>query len=125
VGRAYTDTDLIILNPSDWLTIRRLKTTFGSHVVDPNDPNPLGGVDNIFGIRVVTSTQCPAGKAAVLDSKIGATVWIREAMEVMANPYGDWEFQNNAVTYRAEERFGIGLHAHTRARAFELLLHGN
>jgi hypothetical protein len=34
----------------------------------------------------------------VLDSKIAATVWIGEAMEVMANPYGDWEFQNNAVT---------------------------
>ncbi|HEY1443218.1 MAG TPA: hypothetical protein VGF65_20945 [Mycobacterium sp.] len=36
-------------------------------------------------------------------------VWIREAMEVVANPYGDWEFQNNAITYRAEERFGIGV----------------
>jgi hypothetical protein len=45
----------------------------------------------------------------VLDSKIAATVWIREAMEVVANPHGDWEFQNNAGTYRAEERFGIGV----------------
>ena len=109
VGSSYADADLIILNPTDWLTIRRLKTTFNSYILDPNDPNTLGGVDNIFGIRVVTSTQCPAGKAVVMDSKIAATVWIRDAMEVMANPYGDWEFQNNAVTFRGEERLGIGV----------------
>jgi HK97 family phage major capsid protein len=58
VGSAYADADLIILNPSDWVTIRRLKTTFNSYILDPNDPNTLGGVDNIFGIRVVTSMSC-------------------------------------------------------------------
>lgn len=48
VGSSYADADLIILNPSDWLTIRRLKTTFNSYILDPTDPNTLGGVDNIF-----------------------------------------------------------------------------
>jgi HK97 family phage major capsid protein len=109
VGPAYADADLIILNPTDWLTIRTLKTTFNSYILDPNDPNTLSGVDNIFGIRVVTSTQCPEGTGIVLDSKIAATVWMRQGMEILSNQFGDWAFSHNAWQYRAEERFGLGL----------------
>ncbi|HWS92501.1 MAG TPA: phage major capsid protein [Mycobacterium sp.] len=109
VGGAFADADLIILHPTDWLTIRTLKTTYGSYVLDVNDPNQLGGIDNLFGIRLATSTQCTLGKAVVMDSKIAATVWMRQGMEILSNQWGDWEFQNNAWTYRAEERFGLGV----------------
>jgi capsid protein len=64
VGGAYARADLILLHPNDWLAMRKLKTSFGSYVLDPNDPNTLGGIDNIFGIRVVTSTQVPQHSAA-------------------------------------------------------------
>lgn len=93
---------------SDW-AYRLIKTSFGSYVLDPNDPNTLGGIDNIFGIRVVTSTQCPQGTAVVLDSKIAATVWMRMSMEILSNQFGDYEFQHNEWAFRAEERFGLGV----------------
>ena len=31
----------------------KLKTSFNSYVLDPNDPSTLGGIDNIFGYRVI------------------------------------------------------------------------
>ena len=89
VGGAYAQADLILLSPSDWLAMRKLKTTFSSYVLDPSDPNTLGGIDNIFGIRVVTSTQVPQGSAAVLDSKIAVNIFRRWGLEIMANPYAD------------------------------------
>jgi hypothetical protein len=58
---------------------------------------PLGGVDNIFGIRVVVSTQVPQGHAAVLDSKIALNIFRRWGLEIMANPYADSAFEYNQI----------------------------
>jgi hypothetical protein len=66
--------------------MRKLKTTFNSYVLDPNDPNTLGGIDNLFGIRAVVSTQVPQGQAAVLDSKIAVNIFRRWGLEIMASP---------------------------------------
>ena len=109
VGGAYAQADLILLSPSDWLAMRKLKTTFSSYVLDPSDPNTLGGIDNIFGIRVVTSTQVPQGSAAVLDSKIAVNIFRRWGLEIMANPYADSAFEHNQIHYRGETRFALGV----------------
>jgi HK97 family phage major capsid protein len=108
-GGAYAQADLILLHPTDWLAMRKLKTTFNSYVLDPNDPNTLGGIDNLFGIRVVVSTQVPQSHAAVLDSKIACNVFHRWGLEVMANPYADSAFEFNQIHYRAETRFALGV----------------
>lgn len=108
-GAAYADADLVLLNPADWLAMRKLKTTFNSYVLNPNDPSQLGGIDNIFGYRVAVSTEVPAGHAAVLDSKIAATVFRRWGLEIMANPYADSAFEYNQIHYRAETRFAFGV----------------
>jgi HK97 family phage major capsid protein len=108
-GGAYAQADLILLHPADWLAMRKLKTTFNSYVLDPNDSNTLGGIDNLFGIRVVVSTQVPQGHAAVLDSKIAVNVFRRWGLEIMANPYADSAFEFNQIHYRAETRFGLGV----------------
>jgi HK97 family phage major capsid protein len=110
VLEAVTDIrDLILLNPADWLAMRKLKTTFNSYVLDPNDPNTLGGIDNLFGIRVVVSTQVPQSHAAVLDSKIAVNIFRRWGLEIMANPYADSAFEYNQIHYRAETRFALGV----------------
>jgi HK97 family phage major capsid protein len=109
VGGAYAEADLVLLHPTDWLAMRKLKTTFNSYVLDPNDPSQLGGIDNIFGYRVVVSTEVPLGKAAVLDSKIAVNVFRRWGLEIMANPYSDSAFEYNEIHYRAETRFGLGV----------------
>src|SRR6202021_3004861 len=107
-GGAYAQADMILLHPADWLQMRKLKTSFNSYVLDPNDPNTLGGIDNLFGIRVVVSTQVPQGSAAVLDSKIAVNIFRRWGLEVMANPYADSAFEYNQIHYRAETRFALG-----------------
>lgn len=109
VGGAYADADLVLLHPTDWLTMRKLKTSFNSYVLDPNDPSQLGGIDNLFGYRVVVSTQVPQGNAAVLDSKIAVNIFRRWGLEIMANPYADTAFEYNQIHYRAETRFALGV----------------
>jgi HK97 family phage major capsid protein len=69
----------------------------------------LGGIDNIFGYRVVVSTEVPQGHAAVLDSKIACNVFRRWGLEIMANPYADSAFEYNEIHYRAETRFALGV----------------
>lgn len=108
-GGSYAQADLILLNPADWLAMRKLKTTFNSYVLDPNDPSTLGGIDNLFGYRVVVSTQVPAGNAAVMDSKIAVNIFRRWGLEIMANPYSDQAFEYNQIAYRAETRFALGV----------------
>jgi HK97 family phage major capsid protein len=108
-GGAYAQADMILLHPTDWLQMRKLKTSFNSYVLDPNDPNTLGGIDNLFGIRVVVSTEVPQGHAAVLDSKIAANVFRRWGLEIMANPFADSAFEYNQIHYRAETRFALGV----------------
>ena len=109
IGAAYTQPDLVILNPSDWTAMRKIKTSFGSYVLNPADPNQLGGIDNIFGVRVITSTQCPAGSGVVMDSKVAVNVFRRWNLETTANPYADSAFGTNAIIYRGETRFGLGV----------------
>ena len=109
VGNSYANADLIILNPSDWTLMRKIKTTFNSYVLDPNDPNTLGGIDNLFGVRVITSTQCPAGSGVVIDSKIAVNIFRRWNLEVTANPWADSAYGTNAIIYRGETRFGLGV----------------
>ena len=108
-GGAYAQADLILLHPADWLAMRKLKTTFNSYVLDPNDPSTLGGIDNLFGYRVAVSTQVPQGNAAVMDSKLAVNIFRRWGLEIMANPYADTAFEYNQIHYRAETRFALGV----------------
>lgn len=109
-GGAFAQADLILINPADWLAMRKLKTTFNSYVLDPNDPNTLGGIDNLFGIRVVVSTQVPSGNVAVIDSKIACTIFRRWGLEILVNPgYSDQTFTFNQIGYRFETRFALGV----------------
>ncbi len=108
VGSAYAVADLIVLNPLDWSVIKRIKNSLGSFVLNSVEPNLIGGYDNVFGVPVATTTKCPSGTAVVIDTKIAVLAFTRMGMEIMYNQFGDYEFQHNAVQYRAEERVAIG-----------------
>jgi len=51
----------------------------------------------------------PQGTAIVLDTNISCQAWTRLGMEIMANQYGNYEFAQNAWTFRAEERATVGV----------------
>jgi hypothetical protein len=60
-------------------------------------------------VPVLTNTKIPVGTAVVLDTTIAVRAWTRLALEMMANPYGDNEFQTSAIQFRCEERTTIGV----------------
>ena len=109
VGSAYAQADLIVLNPLDWSIIRRIKNSLGSFVLNSVEPNQIGGYDNIFGVPIALTTKCPSGTAVVMDTKIAVLGFTRMGIEIMYNPYGDYEFQNNAIQFRGEMRETIGV----------------
>jgi HK97 family phage major capsid protein len=98
----------VILNPSDWLSVRKIKSSQGLYVLDQNDPNELGGLDHRFGLRVAATTSIPQGTALVLDSKIAVNIFRRWGLEVTVNPWAGDEFRANELIVRAESRLGVG-----------------
>ena len=105
VGSAYAVADLIVLNPFDWQEITRIKNSQGSFVLNSIVPNEIGGYDNIFGVPVALTTKCPSGTSVILDTKIAVLAFTRMGVEIMFNPHGDYEFQNNAVQHGCGTRF--------------------
>jgi HK97 family phage major capsid protein len=108
-GPAYCEADLIVLNVMDWDYIQKLKNTLGSYILDATEPNSIGFVDNIFGTRVVATTKMPQGTALVMDTRIAVLAWTRLGMEILANQFDTYSWQNNAWSFRGEERIAIGV----------------
>ena len=108
VGTAHAQADLVILNPSDWLSIRQLKSTLNTYLLKQNDPGELGGLEHLFQLRVAQTTSMPQGDALVLDSKIAVNIFRRWGLEVQVNPWAGDEFAANQLMVRAETRFGVG-----------------
>lgn len=92
-----------------WDVVRRIENTLGSYLLNQNDPNALGGLDNIFGTRVVVNTHVPEGTAIVMDTTKAVLAWTRLGLELMSNQFGDSEWGTNAWSFRAEERIAIGV----------------
>jgi len=109
VGSAYAVADLVVLNPADWSEIKRIKNSLGSFVLNSAEPSEIGGYENIFGVPVAQTTKIASGTAVVLDTKIAVLGFVRQGVEIMFSPYGDWAFQNNAVQFRGEMRETVGV----------------
>lgn len=106
VSSSYANANLVVLNPSDWLSIRRIKSSQGLYVLDQNDPGQLGGIDHLFQLRVASTTSIPQGTALILDTN-GVNIFRRWGLEVQVNPYAGDEFKANQLVVRAETRLGV------------------
>lgn len=106
---AFAEADLVILHPEDWDQIRRIKNSLGSFVLSADRAMQVGEVDNVFGVPVVVTTKCPLGTGIVLDTKIAVLAFLRQGIELLFNPFGDWAYTHNAVQFRGEERLTIGV----------------
>ena len=118
-GSAFSEPDLVIMSPTTAASILRTKATTGTYIFDvvrgPAGLNQQNEFD-IFGVRTVTSTQVPDGKAIVLSIQGGAAVgWIRMQLELMYNPYGGTTdagadlWRTNQYSWRAEERISLSV----------------
>ena len=109
VGSAFAHADLVVLNPTTWAEIQLQKADNGLYLLNPIDPNSIGSLNDIFGVKVVTNTYCPAGSAVVLDTSKAVLAWTRQSWSMEINQYGTNEFNENYVTFRTEGRFAIGV----------------
>ena len=118
-GSAFSEPDLVVMSPTTAAAILRTKATTGSYIFDvvrgPGGLNQQNEFD-IFGVRTVTSTQVPDGKAIVMSIQGGAAVgWIRMGLELMYNPYGGTTdagadlWRTNQYSWRAEERVSLSV----------------
>ena len=98
-----------MLHPTTWAALQLEKSSQGVYLLNPNDPNAIGDLDNVFGVKVVATTKIAAGTALVLDTSQAVVAWTRMGLRTDVNYYGNTEFNTNAVTFRIEERIAIGV----------------
>lgn len=109
VGSAFGVADLIVLHPSTWAQLQLEKSSQGVYLLNPNDPNAIGDVDNVFGVKVVATTKIAVGTALIFDTTQAVVAWTRMGLRTDVNYFGNTEFNSNQVTFRVEERIAIGV----------------
>jgi Phage capsid family len=109
VGSAFAKADLVLTHPTTWTYLKTQKSTTGLYVLAQNNPNSIGDLADIFGVKVITSTRVPVGTAVVFDTSQAVLAWTRQGMTVETNYWGDTEWTTNTVSFRCEERVTIGV----------------
>jgi HK97 family phage major capsid protein len=118
-GSAFSEPDLVLTSPATAAAALRSKSSTGAYIFDivrgPGALNQQNEFD-VFGVRTVTSSQCPDGTAIVMSRQGGAVVgWIRMGLEVMYNPYGGTTdagadlWRTNQYSWRCEERVSLSV----------------
>lgn len=93
--------DAIMLNPTDWWTMRLAKDTQGRYLL--GDPG-MDIAPNLFGVPVVASTAVTADTVLVASLRMAGTFYNREGVVIdMSESDGD-NFTRNLITIRAERR---------------------
>ncbi|BBY36509.1 nucleoid-structuring protein H-NS [Mycobacterium mantenii] len=101
VGPALATPDLIVLHPTTWSAIRRIKDAYGHFMVQP-DPT-AGQANQLWGIDVLTTTAAPEGEAVLIDTSKFGYVAIREPLSMRIG-YATDDFTRNILRTVAEER---------------------
>lgn len=104
VGPAYGKATVIALNPQTWDVLKRTKTQSDAFVLSMVSPNELGALDNLFGVPVVENTMIPTNIAVVADMPSAARYFVRQALTIDVNYWGDTQWTTNSVSFRAEMR---------------------
>jgi HK97 family phage major capsid protein len=119
---AFLEPDGIVINPTDWKTIRLNKDAnnqyfgggpfTGAYGVGPNpvEHGSQGENPDLWGCRVVVTPAIAAGTALVGAFQTAAQIFRRSGITVeMTNSNND-DFEKNLVTMRAEERLALAVY---------------
>ena len=104
VGSAKCDPNLLIMHPKTWGYIKRIKTTTDAFVLSVMDPNSIGSLDNVFGVKTITHTSIPEGTAIAMNTDLACKYFVRSGLTIDTNYWGDTEWQTNAISFRCEMR---------------------
>ncbi len=118
-GSSQLDPDTVIVNPTNWQAIRLGKDSSGQFLGGGPFYGPYGGpqgpasssqfstAENLWGLRVVVTSNMTAGSALVGAFSTGAAIHRRGALRVEAsNSHGSY-FAQNLTAIRAEERLAL------------------
>lgn len=106
-GTSYVEPDGIVMHPTDWGTLRRLKDDVGRYYIDP-DPSQAAPL-SLWGVPVKLTTGITQGTALVGSFAEGALAFIREGIRVEVANQGTTEFTTNTTLIRAEERLSLAV----------------
>jgi HK97 family phage major capsid protein len=106
---AFITVDSIVINPSNWQTIRLGKDAQGQYYGGgPFAQGPFG--PELWGLRVVVTPAISAGTALVGAFSQAAQIFRRGGMTLAAsNSHNDF-FYRNQVALRAEERLALAVY---------------
>ncbi|UQX11325.1 phage major capsid family protein [Candidatus Mycobacterium methanotrophicum] len=137
VGPAFSWPDLMLVHPTTFNALRRIKDSEGRYVMNllagplgltadgsapvcqpaleanvysitPQGSSPFAG--HLWGVPVALTTQVPLGTAVVTSVAAGGGMyWTRLAMLIMFNMWSGGEWENNLQSFRAEERIALSV----------------
>ena len=110
-GAALAVADLLVLHPDTWSAMRRTKDGFERYLVSP-DPTS-DEANQLWGVPVLSTTACPAGKGLLLDTSKFGYVAVRESLSMRIG-YSGIDLTDNILRTVAEERLVLCV---TRAAA--------
>ncbi|MCK5581816.1 MAG: phage major capsid protein [Candidatus Omnitrophica bacterium] len=94
----------IVLNPTDWGNIERLKDSNSLYII--GDPRSALG-PFLWGLPVIVTNSMTAGKVLIADFNIAYQYWLRQETTVLMSESDDTNFQKNLITIRAEKRTAL------------------
>jgi HK97 family phage major capsid protein len=104
VNSSFMTATGVILNHKDWAKIEMLKDGDGKYL---HASVTTGLAPRLWGMRVAASHSIAEGKFHVGSYAMGAQIWDRWAMRVMASNEDQDNFVNNKVTILAEKRLAL------------------
>jgi HK97 family phage major capsid protein len=99
-GSELCEPDFIIVNPTDFGKVRRLKDSLGRYLLGEADGSH-DATNSIWGLPVLQSTQNPAGSALLVQRGFGYLL-VREGLVLKTDAYS--AATNNITKYIAELR---------------------
>jgi HK97 family phage major capsid protein len=114
-SQSFVEPDAIVINPTDWQTIRLGKDNQGQYFAGGPFTGAYGNagpsnVYQIWGLPVVVTTAIAQGTVLVGGFKECAQVFRRQGVTLeMTNSNVD-DFVNNLITLRAEERLALAVY---------------
>lgn len=103
----------VVMSPDDWAEIELLKETSTNAYLFSNVVS--GAVPTLWGMPVVTSDSMEKGDFLIGAFSLGAMIWDRMGMTVMASTEDGDNFSENMVTILFEKRLALEV---TRPEAF-------
>ncbi|MEM9466810.1 MAG: phage major capsid protein [Actinomycetota bacterium] len=104
-GIDEVDRIAFVINPADWETVEFLAAQATYH---PGTPPTDATKRQLWGARVVVSTEVAAGQALVGDPN-AAFIAARGPIQVAFSEAVDDDFARNQIRWRVEGRFGFGV----------------